>query len=135
MKVSRLFLIVVTLVFELFNPSIIMAQQASLTIRLGTFISVSCIPAHVYFSLGDAQAISVDSLAVRTTGPFEMLLIKARIDIGREVDSEGEGYKSFIFENRPAIPCDKGEKIISGQRQMTFPLQPETNTFVSITAL
>lgn len=135
MNVNRLFLIVITLVFELFNPRIIMAQQASLTIRLGTFISVSCNPNQAYFSSGDARAISVDSLAVRTMGPFEMLLIGARIDIGREVDSEGEGYKNFILGNRPAISCDMGEKRISGQRQITFPLQPGTKTFVSITAL
>ncbi|RKE45332.1 hypothetical protein [Sphingobacterium detergens] len=135
MKVDRFILIVVMLLFELFNSRNAMAQQASLTIRLGTFISVSCVTNHVYLPSGDSGKISLDSLVFKVPGPFELQVISERVDIGKEVGSETTGHKSFIFGNRPPIAQDKGVKGINGQGQIRFPLQPQTNTCVSITAL
>ncbi|WP_223584215.1 hypothetical protein [Sphingobacterium sp. GVS05A] len=135
MKVYRLFLIVVMLLFELFNSSNVLAQQASLTIRLGAFISVSCIPDHVYLSSGGGGTISLDSLVITVPGPFEMRVISERINIGKEIGREATGNKNFISGMRPPIAHDKGARGINGQGQITFPLQPQTNTCVSITAL
>ncbi|MGE8377125.1 MAG: hypothetical protein ACN6PN_02215 [Sphingobacterium sp.] len=135
MKVGRLFLIVVALFFVLFNCRNAMAQQASLTIRLGTFISVGWIPDQVYFSSGDARVIAVDSLAVMALGPFEMLVISAGSDIRMGAGREGAGNKNLIFGNSSAIPCDRGVNVLNGQQQITLPLQSRVNTFVSITAL
>lgn len=135
MKVDRFILIVVMLLFELFNSGNAMAQQASLTIRLGTFISVSCITDHVYLSSEDSGTISLDSLVFKVPGPFELRVISERVDIGKEVGCETAGNKSFIFGNRLPIVQDKGVRGIDGQGQIRFPLQPRTNTCVSITAL
>lgn len=135
MKVDRFVLIVVMLLFELFNSGNAMAQQASLTIRLGTFISVSCVTDHVYLSSQDRGITSLDSLVFKVPGPFELRVISERIDIGTEVGSEATGNKSFIFGNRPPIVQDKGVRGINGQGQIRFPLQPQTNTCVLVTAL
>lgn len=135
MKVDRLFLILVMLLFELFNSKNVMAQQASLTIRLATFISVSCIPGHFDLLSGSSGASSLDSLVVTVPGPFEMRVISERIEIGKGDGSEASGYKNFILGNSPVIAHNKGAKGIHGRGQITFPLLLQTNTRVSITAL
>jgi len=135
MKVGRLFLIVLALFCVLLNSRAAMAQQASLTIRLGTFISVGWIPDHVNFSSGDARAIAVDSLAIMALGPFEMLVISTGSDFRKGADREEAENNNMIFGNRLAIPCDRGVNVLSGQQQITLPLQSRVNTFVSITAL
>lgn len=123
MKVDRLSLIVVMLFFELFNSRNAMAQRASLTIRMGDFISVCHIRDHVYFSSAGGGAISLDSLVVTVPGPFEMRVISEHIDIGKADGS------------RSAIPPAMHFIRINGLGLITFPLQSQLNTCVSITAL
>ncbi len=123
MKVDRLCLIVVMLLFELFDSRNAMAQQASLTIRMGDFISVCHIPDHVYFSSGGGGAISLDSLVVTVPGPFEMHIVSEHIDIGK------------ADRSRSAIPPAMHFIRINGLGLITFPLQSQLNTCVSITAL
>lgn len=135
MKVDRFILVVVMLLFGLFNSGNAMAQQASLTIRLGNFISVGYVAEHVYLPSEDSRIISVDFLVFTVPGPFELRVISERIDIGKEVGSETTGNKSLIFGDRPPITQDKDVRGINGQGQIRFPLQPQTNTCVSITAL
>lgn len=134
MKIRLLFLTVSILVFDLLYFKVVMAQQASLSIQLGTFISVNSIPAmHDSSSVG-MKISTPDSLVVSALGAFEVQVFRANIDSINSSVIEGTKNKSFPIGNRSFILNEWG-KALKGLGQIKFPLENEVETIISITAL
>ncbi|WP_433902037.1 hypothetical protein [Sphingobacterium puteale] len=133
MKIHLLFLIVSILVIDLLYGKVVMAQYASLSIQLGTFISVNSIPA-VHHSSSVDMISAPDSLVVRALGTFEMQVFRKTIDSMSSSVIEGNKDKSFPIGNRPVLLNQRGNTI-KGLGQIKFPLESEVETIISITAL
>ncbi len=134
MKIRLLFLILSILVFDLLYSKVAIAQQASLKIQLGTFISVNSIPAVHDSSLVDMEMSAPDSLVIKALGTFEMQVFKTNIDSINSSVIEETKNKSFLIRNRSVI-LNERINTIKGLGQIKLPLESGMETFISITAL
>lgn len=134
MKIRLLFLIPSILVFDLLYGKVAIAQQASLNIQLGTFISVNSTPAVHDSSLVDMEMSAPDSLVVKALGTFEMKVFRANIDSINSSVIEETKSRSFLMGNRSDKLNERGNTI-KGLGEIKLPLESAMETFISITAL